>query len=229
MKTKLVFQSSLVLLSLVISAVAGAQGATAGKTNSKEATDKIKQDAIDALKTSGLLQKIPKVGEVFPAFELADPSGQKFSSAQLLGKGKAIVTFYRGGWCPFCTAQLRGFQKALPDIVRKGAVLIAISPEKPENTLSTKQKNDLNFSVLSDVGYVFGKKIGVVHELPANLREVYKGFGVDLPAINGASTWELPIAATFVVDAKGKVLYAFTDADYKVRAPMAEVMAALDR
>jgi peroxiredoxin len=228
MKTKLIFQNALAFMLLGVAGTADAQRADLGKAPSKEATEKVTQEAIDALKASGMLQRVPKVGDLFPAFELADPAGQKVTSAQLLGRGKAIVTFYRGGWCPLCTAQLRGFQKALPDIVKKGATLIAISPEKPQYTVTTKQKNELNFTVLSDVGYVFEKKIGVVYELPANLREVYKGFGVDLPAINGGSTWELPIAATFVVDAKGKVVYAFTDADYKVRAPMAEVMAALE-
>ncbi len=235
MKNRRALSVETLLSAVLISVVALAEGpaaapkAEAPKAGSKEEKQKIMQDAIDSLKASGMVEKLPKVGDTFPAFELTDAAGKKVKSTQLIGKSKAIVTFYRGGWCPFCVAQLRGFQKELPAIVKKGAVVIAISPEKPENTTGTKTKNELGFNVLSDAEYAFEKKIGVAYELPENLRSVYKEFGLDLPALNGGTSWMLPVAATYVVDKKGKIVYAFVDADYKVRAPMPDVLAALDK
>ena len=63
-----------------------------------------------------------------------------------------IVTFYRGGWCPYCNFELKAYQALLPEIAAAGASMVAISPEKPDDTLSTQEKNALTFEVLSDIG-----------------------------------------------------------------------------
>jgi len=141
-----------------------------------------------------------------------------------------IVTFYRGGWCPFCNLELRAYQQMLPDIATAGASLVAISPEKPDETLSTAQKNALTFEVLSDVGQKVGRAFGLVYEFTEELKRAYQGFNLDIPARNGApDEWALPVSATYIIDRNGSIVYAYTDADYRDRADPREVLTVLTK
>ena len=61
-----------------------------------------------------------------------------------------VLIFYRGGWCPYCDLHLRGFQRALPELQHFAAQIVAISPQLPDHSLSTQEKDELTFAVLSD-------------------------------------------------------------------------------
>jgi peroxiredoxin len=118
----------------------------------------------------------------------------------------------------------------LPRIIAAGASLIAISPEKPDESLSTAEKNALTFEVLSDVGQKVGRAFGLVYEFTDELKSAYDGFGLDMPTRNDApGEWALPISATYVIDRDGTIIYAYTDADYRDRADPRDVLDALTR
>jgi peroxiredoxin len=147
-----------------------------------------------------------------------------------LKRGPVVVAFYRGGWCPFCNLELRAFQRLLPDIEAAGASLVAISPEKLDDSLSTAEKNSLTFEVLSDVGQKVGRAFRLVYEFSDELKSAYKEFGLDIPAKNGApSEWALPISATYIIDRDGVITYAYTDADYRDRADPIDILTVLKR
>lgn len=187
---------------------------------------KVMQAAIDAIKD--MPKNTPKVGAKLPEFALPGVNGKVVKSSDLTENNKyLIVTFYRGGWCPYCNLQLRAFQQVLPEIKKRGGELVAISPETPDNTLSTTQKNELEFVVLSDKDNSYARKIDLVFELPKDLQAVYQKFGIDLPKQNGLGKWELPLSATYVIKPSGEIVYAFADADYKKRAHIDDVLAAL--
>jgi peroxiredoxin len=138
------------------------------------------------------------------------------------------VTFYRGGWCPFCNLELKAYQEVLPDVAAAGASLVAISPEKPDETISTAEKNALKFPVLSDVGQKVGRAFGLVYDFSDDLRIAYNGFGLDIPAKNGAvDEWALPVSATYVIGRDGTIIFANTDVDYRDRADPLDVLEAL--
>jgi peroxiredoxin len=161
---------------------------------------------------------------------LGNAKGETVDVGTLLRKGPVIVTFYRGGWCPFCNLELKAFQDVLPRIIAAGASLIAISPEKPDESLSTAEKNALTFEVLSDVGQKVGRAFGLVYEFTDELKSAYDGFGLDIPTRNDApGEWALPISATYVIDRDGTIIYAYTDADYRDRADPRDVLDALTR
>ena len=134
----------------------------------------------------GIAKTALKTGDRAPAIVLGNAKGETVDVGALLKNGPVIVTFYRGGWCPYCNLELRAFQQVLPDIKAAGASLVAISPEKPDDTLSTAEKNALSFEVLSDVGQKVGRAFGLVYEFSDELKSAYKGFGLDIPAKNGA-------------------------------------------
>jgi peroxiredoxin len=175
----------------------------------------------------GLAKAALKVGDHAPAIVLKNATGETVDVGAFLKKGPAIVTFYRGGWCPYCNLQLRAFQQILPDLKAAGASLVAISPEKPDDTLSTAEKNALAFDVLSDVGQKVGRAFGLVYQFNDELKSAYQGFGLDILAKNAADEWALPLSATYVIGRDGMIIYAYTDADYRDRADPMDVLAIL--
>ena len=168
-----------------------------------------------------------KAGDRAPAIVLTNAKGETVDVGMLLKRGPVIVTFYRGGWCPYCNLELKAFQKILPDITAAGAALVAISPEKPDDTLSTAEKDALSFEVLSDIGQRVGRAFGLVYTFSDELKRAYQEFGRDVPATNGADEWALPISATYIIGRDGTIIYAYTDADYRDRADPEEVLMFL--
>jgi len=161
---------------------------------------------------------------------LRNAKGETVDVAELLKQGPVIVTFYRGGWCPYCNLELKAYQEVLPEIVAAGATLVAISPENPDDTLSTTEKNALAFEVLSDVGQKVGRAFGLVYDFTEELKTAYQGFKLDIPARNGMpDEWALPVSATYVIDRNDTITYAYTDPDYRDRADPREVLKVLTK
>ncbi|WFS63874.1 peroxiredoxin-like family protein [Pseudodesulfovibrio thermohalotolerans] len=190
---------------------------------------KIMDAELDRLVKAGLAQQAPKKGEPLPAFTLPNQSGIPKSLGELLEKGPTVIVFYRGGWCPYCNLELRAYQEVLGEIRKRGATLVAISPELPDSSLSTSERNDLAYEVLSDQDSRYAHEIGIAFTLSDELREVYGKFGLELEKHNGPGRFTLPLPATFVVDTDGTIAYAFVDPDYTVRAEPADVLDALDQ
>lgn len=175
-----------------------------------------------------LADRAIKAGERFPALVLADQLGRPVDTGALAADGPLVVTFYRGGWCPYCNLELRAWQKALPDLGRRGARLVAVSPETPDHALSTAEKNDLAFTVLSDAGGRLADALGIRFELSEAVKAYFVKAGHDLPARNGCDRWSLPIPATFVVAKGGTIQLAHVDPDYRRRLDPRDAMRHLE-
>lgn len=166
-------------------------------------------------------------GDQMVDFELLDAIGNTVSLSELLEKGKVVISFYRGGWCPYCNMELRALQEILSEIKDTKASLVAISPETPDNSLTTSEKNELKFTVLSDIDNHVARKIGLIFQMPEDLREVYHSFNLDVPKHNGNFDYELPMPATYVVDKDRTIIYAFVSEDYTERANPSEILKIL--
>ncbi|WP_396596668.1 peroxiredoxin-like family protein [Dokdonia sp. R86516] len=191
------------------------------------AAQDIMRKAIEDLKATNMLEHAVKTGDQFPDFELPNAQGETVSLSEQLQKGKVVLTFYRGGWCPYCNLELKAFQEVLPQIKEKGATLIAITPETPDNSLSTKEKNQLDFEVLTSENNELARSLNLVFKLPEALVDLYGKFGIDLLENQGNDANELPIAATYIIEQSGKISYHFLAEDYKLRADPELVLAAL--
>ncbi len=185
------------------------------------------QQTTQALADSGITLKGPKESETMPLFSLPNHKGETVSLANLLEDGPVVITFYRGGWCPYCNFELREYQSSLEEIKSLGATLVAITPELPDASLSTSEKNELAFDVLSDVNAEYAKSLGLVFSLPDALKPIYLSFGIDVESHNGEGQFDLPLAATFVIAKDGSVASAFVDADYTARQEPSEVIKTL--
>ena len=182
------------------------------------------------LEAGGIGKAAKQTGDRAPDIALPDVHGNVVSLAPMLEKGPVVVVFYRGGWCPFCNMQLKAYETVLPRITAAGASVVAISPEKPDDTVSTAEKNALTFPVLSDIDQKVGKAFGLVYAFTDELRSVYDGFKLDIPGKNGTpGEWSLPLSATYVIGSDGRVLFADTGVDYRHRTDPMDVLAVLER
>jgi peroxiredoxin len=179
------------------------------------------------LAAAGITKHALRAGDPVPDFRLPDARGCQVRFRDLLAKGPVVVSFYRGGWCPYCNLELRALQNALPEIKQLGAQLVAISPQTPDESLSTAEKNELEFAVLSDIGSATAKAYGIAFDLTEELRPIYSRLGHALPDKNGDDSWILPIPATYVIDKDGIVALAFVDVDYRNRLEPAEIVTAI--
>jgi peroxiredoxin len=165
-----------------------------------------------------------QVGSQLPDFRLTDPFGKDVTNNDLLANGPLLITFYRGEHCPYCNLALRELQKHLGAFKAKGVTLVAISPELPSQAMTTKEKNELAFTVLSDVGNKYAEKLGILFRQPDSMRPMYAERGIDFIARNGDDSLIVPVPATILVDREGLVRNTFIDADYSKRLDPSEAL-----
>ena len=179
------------------------------------------------LQEQNLAKGAHKEGDRFPEFKLTDSEGVTHSLAHLLDRGPIIVSFYRGGWCPYCVMELKALREIIDQLPELGATLVAISPETPKFAADTKARNSLNFIILSDLDNGLAQECGLVFKMPADLLTQYQNFGFDIQSHNGNDKFELPIPATYIVDQKGMIRFAFVEEDYISRAEPEELIDVL--
>jgi peroxiredoxin len=179
------------------------------------------------LAESGITGRVLKAGDEAPDFTLPNAVGYPVTLSTALKSGPAVVTFYRGIWCPYCNLQLKAYQKVLPEILKLGASLLAVSPQSPDKSQATLLKNFLQYEVLSDLRNEVARQYGLVYQVPEWLRSLYISFGTDLPAFNGDDSWELPIPGTFVIDRDRRIALAYADSDPRHRLEPKAIVEAL--
>ena len=184
--------------------------------------------AFEKLMRSDTGDNAPKEGDQAPDFELPNVRGGSTQLSERLKQGPVVLSFYRGGWCPFCNLEFKALSDILPEIENKGASLVGISPELPDESLSTIEKHNLPFEVLSDVGNKIANKYGLVMTVYEELRPLYKQWGIDVPAANGDDSYQLPVPATYVIKKDGSIQACYVNKDYTMRMEPTDILAALE-
>lgn len=190
-------------------------------------TQVIHAQAVVELKARHLAANVLQLGAKVPDFELPDYDSKVVSSAELLSKGRLVLCFIRGRWCPFCVGQMEAMNLVVTEIASAGATLVAISPQTIKQSFFMHDQHKPRFSLLSDAGNHVARQFGLTYRVPAMQEAVYRRAFVNLPLTNGDDSWELPIPATFILDRDGTVLYAFANEDYTERPEPAEIVRIL--
>jgi len=162
-----------------------------------------------------------------PDFKAKDQYGNEVRLKDLLKKGKVVLVFYRGQWCPYCNKELSRLQDSLQFILDKGAMLVAVTPEKPENVTKTIEKTKASYSILYDEGLKIMKAYAVDFEVPENTITRYRNANIDIEKNNGTNGKHLPVPAVYVIDQESTVTYRFFEPDYRKRPSVAEILANL--
>ena len=183
---------------------------------------------------SQLADRALKVGDQAPHFELPDGDGMFWRSEDLvrngpLHNGPLAIIFYRGRWCAYCNAQLAALQGVHKQIADAGASPIAISPQTQKHSYMTRDMHKLRFPVLSDASNQVARQFGLAYRLSPDLQAIYETIMTKLPGYNGDQSWELPLAATYLIQPDGKVSYARIDADWRHRPEPEELLQSLTR
>jgi peroxiredoxin len=190
-------------------------------------TQAVHSRTIAELKQKQFAASILPLGSEIPEFELQDHGGKSVSSSDLLAKGRIVLCFIRGRWCPFCVAQMEAMNVVLPEIDLAGATLVAVSPQTVQQSFFMRDQHKLRFPLLSDAGNKVARLFGLTYRVPDEQKAVYQRAFVNLPFVNGNDSWELPIPATYIIDCHGTVLYASASEDYTERPEPGEIMQFL--
>jgi len=172
----------------------------------------------DKLIASDIISQAIKVGQELPNGQLLSSSGDQVELEQLINGKPLVISFYRGGWCPYCNLELQELESISNEIRELGANIIAMSPESVSHIEQTKQKNGVSFEVFSDEGSRYAKELGLVFTLPKSLQDIYLTFDIDVEKHNGESKFELPIPTTLIIKPNKEIIYLFADGDYTKRS-----------
>ena len=180
------------------------------------------------LQAAGLPAGILPAGSAMPDGALLDTGGKPTTLARELDGTAAVVVFYRGAWCPYCNVALRTYQAQLvPALSERGVVLIAISPQKPDASLSTKESKELTYTVVSDPGNQIAGQLGILTAPSAEVAAAQAGLGLDIAEVNADGTRMLPMPAVVIVDAAGVIRWIDVHPDYSTRTEPAEILRVL--
>jgi peroxiredoxin len=169
-----------------------------------------------------------KAGDVLEPFSLADATGTPVSLHEIVESGPAVIVFYRGGWCPYCNLALRTYQQELlPQLGAFGARLVAISPQSPDESLSTAEKAALDFTVLSDPASRLADRIGIAFEQADDVLDAQRKLGLDLSKVNAEGAVRLPRPTVLVIDQDRTVRFVDVQPDYTSRTEVSDIIGAL--
>lgn len=186
-------------------------------------------EVVKRQEAAGLADDGVQLGEIAPEFELPNQHGKIVRLNDVLDRGPVVIVFYRGGWCPFCTLQLKALQEAKPEIDARGATLIAISLERPDAERSAVRNLAPDFELLHDKDGRVAKLFGLLYDVLPEHAAALRVHGVQLAQRHGSDKEQLVIAATYVVAPDGTVTFAFVDVHPDRRPEPTEILAALDQ
>jgi peroxiredoxin len=189
----------------------------------REAYDKLVKQLAESGATEGAL----KEGDALPDFQLASADGRIVRRADLLAHGPAVISFYRGAWCPYCSAELNALAEIAPQIRLAGATLAAVTAEAGGAALRTKIDRGLDFEILCDLDNTLALQCGLLFPVPDEIRADYMKLDIDFVRIYGNDAWLLPTPATYIVRPDGVIAMASVNPDFRYRLEPTEIVKAL--
>jgi peroxiredoxin len=198
----------------------------------------ISEKATEDLFNTGIEDRILKAGAEAPTFTLEDALTHKpVHSADLLALGPLVVNFFRGRWDPYCITELEAWRDLQPELRRRNALFVAISPQTTRQNNFTLQQHGLRYPLLADPGAAIAEKFGIAYTIPTEHRRYFQSILINIPFNNAGlsyhngteASWRLPLPAVFVIDRTNTITFAEAHADFRVRPEPADVLTALDQ
>jgi peroxiredoxin len=198
----------------------------------------VSEKATADLFDTGIEDRVLKIGAQAPSFTLEDARTHKpVRSTDLLALGPLVVNFFRGRWDPYCVTELEAWRDLHTDLRKRGALLVAISPQTTRQNDFALQQHGINYPLLSDPGATVAEKFGIAYTIPPEHRRYFQSILVNIPFNNAGlsyhnateASWRLPLAAVFVIDRTNTIKFCEAHADFRVRPEPDDVLAALEK
>lgn len=165
-------------------------------------------------------------GMAVPAFQLRDATGAEVNFDPSNLQKPLILTFFRGGWCPYCNLHLAEMRKAEAELNGLGFDLWFISPDKPELLYESLEQPDIGYVVYSDAKLEAMRALGIAFRLSDEVNTKYLEYGINLEVVSGESHRALPAPSTFLIGTDGLIHFQYTNPDYTVRLHPSVLLAA---
>jgi peroxiredoxin len=173
-------------------------------------------------------------GTTAPSFTVRAVDGSEFRFDPAALERPVLLITFRGGWCPYCNAQLAGLRKVLPEIRQGGVDVLFLSGDRPELLYSSLAQDTqeriegLDYQILSDAQMRAASALGVAYKVPGETKSSFERGGRDVGGSSIDLHSALPVPAVFVVDAGGVIRFTYANPDYRVRLPAEDVRRAVD-
>lgn len=161
-----------------------------------------------------------RAGDKAPLFKLRNHTGDIVSLSEALDRGPVIISFFRGGWCPFCRLEMEALAEAHSEIRQLGGTLIGLSPLTSANGTSS-------FPILKDPACRIATRYRIAFTVAPRFRAAYRALGYPGGSEKNNHHWVLPLPATYIIDRNGIVVLSYVDADYATRLEPMEIAVAL--
>jgi peroxiredoxin len=179
----------------------------------------------EGMRNGAWLHRVARVGAVAPEVALPDSPDRRVCLSDLLCDGPLVLKFYRGRWCPYCTLDLRAWQRALPDLRALGAGLLTVSPQTETEVALSRERDRLGFQIVTDSGNAIARAFGVAYEVVPPIRRLYESADIHLDRVNDAAAWTLPLPAVFLIGTDRRIRWSHVEPDYRRRAEPGDVLA----
>jgi peroxiredoxin len=182
------------------------------------------------LTAAGVPAGAASTGVAISDVALLDAHGAPTSLHSVAADRPTVLVFYRGAWCPYCNLTLKTYREQLyPALVDRGVALVAVSPQKPDGSLSAQEKHDLPFPVLSDPGNALAGELGILMPTRSDdVRAAQEKLGLQLEEVNADATETLPLPTVVLVDAGNRIAWIDVHPDYTTRSEVADILGAVD-
>lgn len=167
------------------------------------------------------------VGGEIPPVVVKQADGEAVDLAKITRGQKAVIIFYRGGWCPYCNAHLAALGMLESELRAAGYVIYALSPDRVEKVSAAAESAEFDYALLSDASGAAARAFGLAFTVDDDDYARLQGFGIDLEEASGMRHRELPVPAVYLVDAAGKVTFRHYDPDYRKRLSNEALLEAI--
>ena len=167
-----------------------------------------------------------QVGDHAPDFiaTRADGTSYAFSAGHL--KQPYVLIFYRGGWCPFCNAQLADLHTVEPELRAGGFEVLFLSTDRPDLLYSSLKDQKVSYTLLSDPGLRAAQAFHIAFHLDDEHYAEQLERGVDLEKTTGTKAHALPVPSVFIIDASGVIRFVYSNPDFRIRLRAQELWKA---
>jgi len=167
------------------------------------------------------------IGDSIPDVSLQSAEGESINLTDF-NRENTLFIFYRGGWCPFCSAELSEIAQIEDELYERGVTVIGISPDQPSYLQQSMDDIEFDYKLLSDSNMAASKAFGIAFQVDSETVQSLKENGMDIEERSGQNHHLLPVPAIFLTNDEGVIEFQYVNPEYRTRIDKDVLLAAVD-